>query len=114
MGGVSLDPLEANERRAGYSASTAIVIGAVERAHWRIVKAAMGSMAVKGREARVKRPSKAEIIKTREDVMEYLLDGGVGSDFAEGVRQTLGWVLGVRGCPNYRDDGSSPLSVSRG
>ena len=74
-------------------------------------------MAVREPETRMKRPTKAEIVEVREDVMEYLLDGGVGGpggNFAEGIRQTLGWVLGVRACPDYRDDGSSPLSVSRG
>lgn len=67
----------------------------------------MRSMAVKEREARMKRPTKAEIIETRENVTQYLLENGageIGGEFADGIRQALGWVLGVTECPKYRDD----------
>ena len=100
-----------NERLA------ARVIKAVARAHWRTVRTAIRGMAAKERETKMQRPAKAELIEVREDVTEYLLDRVVSdpeSKFAEGVRQTLGWVLGVRPRPDYRDDDSSYLSVSRG
>lgn len=93
------------------------VIRAVERAHWRSVEVALAGIAVKETEARMKRPTKADIIETREDVTQYLLENGgeIGGEFADGIRQALGWVLGVRVRPEYRGgDGSSPLSAPRG
>jgi hypothetical protein len=53
----------------------------------------------------MKRPTKTEIVETREEVTQYMLEstGEPGADFADGVRHALGWVLGVTGRPNYRD-----------
>ena len=89
--------------------SSAKTIRAVEGAHWRVVKAAMESETGANEEP-MKRPTRVEIIETREDVTEYLLDGGVsstGGDFADGVRQALGWILGITPCPDYREENGS-------
>jgi hypothetical protein len=54
----------------------------------------------------MKKPTKVEIVEAREDVTEYLLGNGAGElgmEFAEGVRQALGWVLGVAVRPQYRN-----------
>jgi hypothetical protein len=54
----------------------------------------------------MKEPTTAEIVETREDVTNYLLENGAGElgmEFAEGIRQALGWVLGVSARPDYRD-----------
>ena len=55
----------------------------------------------------MKKPTTAEVVETREDVTNYLLENGAGElgmEFAEGVRQALGWVLGVSGRPEYGDN----------
>jgi hypothetical protein len=94
------------------------VLRAVERAHWMTVKASIAGVAGMETETRMQRPTTTEMTQVREDITDYLLDGGAGGpgdEFAEGVRQTLGWVLGARACPDYRDsnDGSNLPAVAR-
>lgn len=82
------------------------VIKAVGRAHWRAVRAAMGS-GTASNGITMKKPTTAEVVETREDVTNYLLENGAGEfgmEFAEGVRQALGWVLGMGDRPDYRDE----------
>jgi len=54
----------------------------------------------------LKKPTKAEIVDLREAVTEFLLENGPESpvsDFPDGIRQALGWVLGLSGRPGNYD-----------
>jgi len=82
------------------------VLEAVGRAHWRAVRAALRSGTVRSR-ITMKKPTTAEVVEAREDVTSYLLENGaseLGMEFSEGIRQTLGWVLGVSARPDYRNN----------
>jgi hypothetical protein len=55
----------------------------------------------------MKKPTKREIVEMREGVTEYLIANGAGAfgmEFPEGIRQALGWVLGVTARPDYSDN----------